>query len=116
MERYKNRNNESQKQINKERINMTIEEHLIDVDQEGKEIEVEIDSINDMRIVRVEFPLPNKPLNFMQFIVLRQRVVKEMLEYTETHTCPTNPLDAAEQLANKMKEVLTKHYKSMGVL
>lgn len=85
-------------------------------DQEGNECEIKIDGINGMRVLYVEFPIPTKPLNFWAFRVLREKVQKEVVEYIRTHKAPTDPFEAAESLANKMKEVLTKHYKSMGVL
>ena len=85
-------------------------------DQEGNEIEVKVDAINGMRVLYLEFPIPTKPLNFLEFMEVRGKVSREIIEYIKTHKAPTDPFEAAESLANKMKEVLTKHYKSMGVL
>ena len=95
---------------------MTVEEHVVDRDQDGKEINIQLDSFNGMRILELNFPVPNKPLTLGQLIDLCSRVDVEMIEYINTHRPPQDVYKAAEVLAKKMREVLTKHYKSMGFL
>lgn len=95
---------------------MTIEEHLTDLDKEGNPIEIKLDGINGFHVIYVDFPVPTKELNFMQFMVMRNRVRMEMMQYVTNNTPPKDPVKAIEALYTKMKEVLTKHYKLFGVL
>jgi len=95
---------------------MSEQEHLIERDQEGNEIEIQLKTINGIYVLNLDFPIPNRPLNFIEFNILRSKINEEMIEYIHTHVPPLNRFEAAQVLANKMKQVLTKHYKSMGVL
>lgn len=101
---------------------MTTEEHITDLDQEGKPIEVELIDHNQevedfgLRILHIDFPVPTKPLNMIEFMMVREKVSREIIEYMCTHKRPSDPFKAAQVLANKMKQVLTKHYKLVGVL
>lgn len=88
----------------------------ITLDKEGKPIEIQLDNPNEPKIFAIEFPLPTKPINLIQMLILRRNIGNEMRKFITSAKPPKDPFEAAKMVANKLKEVLTKYYNLYGLL